>query len=164
MSPQTGAAAQLERALKHPDASARLESAMAAGTRPGRHLISVLVNRCALEPDFYVREMLTWALTQQDRDLSITHVLQELDSPRQQARSQALHTLSKFGDARAWPAITHELLTDEDDEVAKAAWRAAAALAPDGHRKALAQTLATQFARGGESGIEIQASLARAFQ
>jgi hypothetical protein len=59
-----------------------------------------------------------------------------------QTRSQALHTLSKIRDARAWPAITRSLLRDRDDEVARSAWRAAAALVPEGQERELAEELA----------------------
>ena len=70
-----------------------------------------------------------------------------------------MHTLSKIGDRRAWPAITRALLTDADDEVARSAWRAAVVLVPDGGEPALAAVLATQFGRGGR---ETQLSLSRA--
>ena len=80
--------------------------------------------------------------------------------PISQARSQALHSLSKIGDPRVWPAITTALLTDDDAEVARAAWRTAAGLAPDEEKGRLAETLATQFARGDH---DLQLSLTRAF-
>lgn len=56
------------------------------------------------------------------------------------------------------------MLQDDDDEVAKAAWRAAVTLVPEDHRAPLAQLLATQFGRGGETGREVQASLSSAFE
>jgi HEAT repeat protein len=70
-----------------------------------------------------------------------------------------LHTLSKIGDRRAWPAITRAILTDTDDEVARSAWRAATALVPDGGDPELAEVLATQLGRGGR---ETRLSLSRA--
>lgn len=114
--------------------------------------------------DFYAREILTWALTQQDRQLTLDRVKHELHSRLPQARSQALHTLSKLREPSAWSAITEEMLQDNDDEVAKAAWRAAVTLVPKDGKAALAKVLATQFGRGGGTGRETQASLSRAFQ
>jgi hypothetical protein len=70
-----------------------------------------------------------------------------------------LHTLSKIGDRRAWPALTRALLTDADDEVARSAWRAAAVLVPEGEEPALAAVLASQLGRGGR---ETRLSLSRA--
>ena len=139
---------RLKAALQAESATARMNTAMAAGLRPHDAYIDVLVERCAVEPDFFVRDMLTWALIQHDHTLTLERVLPELNSETPQARAQALHTLSKLGDQRAWPAITTELLTDADDQVALTAWRAAAALVPDGEAPALAEVLATQFGRG----------------
>lgn len=150
---------RLRRALEVESASARLQTAMAAGLRPRSTYIETLVRRCAVEPDFFVRDMLTWALIQHDPSLTLEQVLPELRSPNSQARSQALHTLSKLGDARAWPAITTELLQDPEDEVARTAWRAAAALAPSEDAAALAEILSTQFNRGDRV---MQRSLSRA--
>lgn len=150
---------RLRRALKAGAPSARLQAAMVAGLHPQDGDIEILVERCAEEADFFVRDMLTWALIQHDRPRTMERVLPELRSPIPQARSQALHTLSKLGDRHAWPAITEELLRDPDDEVARAAWRAAASLVPTEHAAALAETLATQFNRGDRA---LQRSLSQA--
>ncbi|WBB53270.1 HEAT repeat domain-containing protein [Verrucosispora sp. WMMD573] len=151
--------ARMLRGLEHGDPSVRLRAALAAGTTPDRQFIDKLVERCAVEPEFYVREMLTWALTRHPGALTLPGLVEELRSGTAQARSQALHTLSKIGDRRAWPAITRALLTDADDEVARSAWRAAVVLVPDGDEPALAEVLATQLGRGGR---ETQLSLSRA--
>ncbi|UWZ59790.1 HEAT repeat domain-containing protein [Dactylosporangium aurantiacum] len=155
---ETGTARVL-RAMEHGSASVRLEAALAAGTTPDPGLVDTLVARCGLEPDFFVRDMLTWALTRHEPALTVPRVVGELGSPRPQARAQALHTLSKIGDRRAWPAITRALLTDADDDVARSAWRAAAVLVPEEGRTELAAVLATQLGRGGR---ETQLSLSRA--
>ena len=86
-------------------------------------------------------------------------LLVELRSQRAQARSQALHTLSKIKNAAAWPAITQSLLRDSEDEVAKSAWRAAVVLVPEGQEKELAEELAAQLGRGDQ---DVQLSLSRA--
>lgn len=139
---------RLRTALEAPVASDRLQTAMAAGLRPDDGYIDALVERCAVEQDFFVRDMLTWALIQHDRVRTVQRVLPELRSPVPQARSQALHTLSKLGERDTWPAITADLLHDADDEVARTAWRAAAALVPADQAEALADVLATQWGRG----------------
>lgn len=145
--------------LENGNSSVRLRAALAVGTTPDPGFVDKLVERCAVEPEFYVREMLTWALTRHSAAITVPKLVDELRSERVQARSQALHTLSKIGDRRAWPAITRALLTDSDDEVARSAWRAAVALVPDGDAPALAGVLETQFGRGGR---DTQLSLSRA--
>ncbi|MFI1459997.1 HEAT repeat domain-containing protein [Nocardia carnea] len=147
-------------ALAAADSSTRLQAALAAGTHPAPELVDALVQRCAVEPDFFVRDMLTWALTRLPAQVTLPKLRAELDSERAQARSQALHTLSKIGDRTAWPAITRSLLRDPDDEVARSAWRAAVVLVPDAEAAALAAELATQLGRGDR---EVQLSLSRAF-
>ncbi|WP_347177376.1 HEAT repeat domain-containing protein [Glycomyces sp. L485] len=146
-------------ALADGDSSTRLKAALAVGTRPDPALVDALVARCAIEPDFYVRDMLTWALTRLPSDSTVPRLRTQLRSERAQARSQALHTLSKIGDARAWPAITRSLLRDSDDEVARSAWRAAVVLVPEGQEQDLAEELALQLGRGDR---EVQLSLSRA--
>ena len=150
---------QLLDALAAGNSSRRLAAALAAGTRPEAGFVDALVARCAIEPDFFVRDMLTWALTRLPPEITVPRLRAELRSDRVQARSQALHTLSKIGDRSAWPAITRSLLHDADDEVARSAWRAAVVLVPDGEREGLAAELATELGRGDR---EIRLSLSRA--
>ncbi|MET8146116.1 HEAT repeat domain-containing protein [Sphaerisporangium sp. NPDC005288] len=145
--------------LENGDPSVRLRAALAVGTSPDPRFVDALVERCAVEPEFYVRDMLTWALTRHAAAMTVPRLIDELRSERAQARSQALHTLSKIGDRRAWPAITRALLTDADDEVARSAWRAAVVLVPEGERSELAGVLATQLGRGERA---TQLSLSRA--
>lgn len=147
------------RALESAGPSARLRAALAVGAAPDPRYVDGLVERCATEPDFHVRDMLTWALTRHASSVTVPRLVRELGSERAQARSQALHTLSKIGDRRAWPAITRTLLTDADDEVARTAWRAAVVLVPEDEEAALAGILATQLGRGGR---ETRLSLSRA--
>lgn len=154
-----GVVSDVQIALASPDASARLQAALAAGAGPAPEQVEVLVQRCAVEPDFYVRDMLTWALTRHDTRATVARLVVELRSQDAQARSQALHTLSKIGDPSAWAAITPELLQDEDDEVARTAWRTAVALVPVDGAVGLAETLAGQLGRGNR---EMQRSLSRA--
>ena len=135
-------------ALDRPDPSTRLRAALAAGTNPHVELVGPLVDRCRTEPDFFVRDMLTWALTRHPVDLTLPALLDELDSPHPQARSQALHTLSKIGDPATWSAISPDLLHHPQDEVVRSAWRAAVVLVPASQEPALAAELAKALGRG----------------
>jgi HEAT repeat protein len=146
-------------ALGAENSSTRLQAALAVGTNPDAGFVDALLTRCAIEPDFYVRDMLTWALTRFPAELTVPKLRTELLSERAQARSQALHTLSKIGDATAWPAITRSLLRDADDEVARSAWRAAVVLVPEGEQEGLAAELAAQLGRGDRN---VRLSLSRA--
>ncbi|WP_332310636.1 HEAT repeat domain-containing protein [Microbispora sp. ATCC PTA-5024] len=147
------------RGLEDSSSSVRLQAVLAIGTAPDARFIDRLIERCAVEPDFYVRDMLTWALTRHSSSMTVPKLVDELRSERAQARSQALHTLSKIGDRQAWPAITRALLTDGDEEVARSAWRAAVVLVPEGEESELAEVLATQLGRGER---ETRLSLSRA--
>ena len=146
-------------ALNSDNSSMRLRAAQVAGTYPDPGLADALVARCAVEPDFFVREMLTWALTRLPAEVTVPRLVAESRSERARARGQALHTLSKIGDASAWPAITRALLHDGDDEVARSAWRAAVVLVPDGERAGLAEELVAELGRGDRT---VRQSLSRA--
>ena len=150
--------ARLIDALADARSSTRLRAALIAGSQPHPGLLEPLIARCAIEPDFFVRDMLTWALVRHPASATVPRLTAELASASAQARGQALHTLSKIGDRAAWPAIL-PLLTDDDAQVARSAWRAAVALVAPGHEGALATRLATQLGRGDD---ETQLSLSRA--
>src|SRR5262245_47689874 len=90
------------RGLKNSSSSVRLQAAMAVGTAPDPRFVDELIKRCAIEPESSVREMLTWALTRHSSSMTVPKLIDELGSERAQARSQALHTLSKIGDRQAW--------------------------------------------------------------
>ncbi|MEU6154950.1 HEAT repeat domain-containing protein [Actinosynnema sp. NPDC047251] len=146
-------------ALSAGDSSVRLQAALAVGTNPDPGYLETLVERCAVEPDFFVRDMLSWALTRLAPEITLPRIRRELDSERGQARSQALHTLSKIGDRSAWAWITRDMLRDADDEVARTAWRVAVALVPEDERTGLVDVLVTQLGRGDR---DVRLSLSRA--
>lgn len=146
-------------ALNAGDSSTRLRAALAVGTDADPAFVEALVARCAAEPDFFVRDMLSWALTRLPAEVTVPRLVAELRSGNAQARSQALHTLSKIGDPATWPAITRSLLRDADDEVARSAWRAAVVLVPAGERAGLAGELVAQLGRGDRA---VRLSLSRA--
>ncbi|MFJ6551172.1 HEAT repeat domain-containing protein [Streptomyces luteogriseus] len=146
-------------ALSAQDSSIRLQAAMAVGSNPDPVFLEPLVERCAVEPDFFVRDTLSWALTRLPPEITLPRLRRELDSERTQARSQALHTLSKIGDRSTWAWITRDMLRDADDEAARTAWRVAVVLVPEDEEKELAGELVLQLGRGDR---KVQLSLSRA--
>ena len=149
----------LEAAFDNPDPSLRLNAALRAGMTPSLRDLEILLLQCAVEPDFQVREMLTWALIRLPANVVVPRVVEELARPESQARRQALHTLSKFKDATAWPAVAARL-DDEDQSVVRTAWYSAVALVPESERVWLAGKLAASL---GDGDAETQRSLSRAF-
>ncbi|BDH57816.1 HEAT repeat domain-containing protein [Tsukamurella sp. PLM1] len=148
--------------LDHRDPSTRLRAALAAGTAADPDAANALIARCAVEPDFFVRDMLTWALARLPAGTTVPLLRAELASAAPQARSQALHTLSKIGPADAGVAFPEAvaLAGDPEDGVATAAWRTVVALAPGPDaRRSAARTLATRL---GHGGVETRRSLSRA--
>lgn len=151
-------------ALSSSNPQQRLQAALSVGTTAEDRHLGVLVQRCRVEPDFFVRDMLTWAITRMPAEATVPLLIVELSSDVPQAQSQALHTLSKIGDPRGWEAmdpgaIGDSLIAHADTEVARSAWRAAATLVPGDDRERLALSLVTQLGKGD---IETQKSLSRA--
>jgi HEAT repeat protein len=140
--------ATLEELLKSPDQSVRLKAALAAGTYPEAEYIEILVTQCSHEPDFFVRDTLSWALMRHEIGKVVDRLKPELNSENPQAKSQALHTLSKIGDKQFYSLITNEHFFDSQDKVAVTAWRAASVLVPDSEKSALTRILITQLGRG----------------
>jgi HEAT repeat protein len=140
--------ATLKALLESPDKSVRLQAALAAGTYPEDSYIEVLVIQCAHESDFFVRDTLSWALMRHDIGKVVERLKSELNSENSQAKSQALHTLSKIGDKQFYSLITNEHHFDPLDKVAVTAWRAASVLVPDEEKPALTKVLVSQLGRG----------------
>lgn len=150
--------AVLATGLRSPEASLRLRAALQAGTRADPREAGRLIEQCRIERDFFVRDMLTWALTRLPSEITVPRLLGELGSPVPQARSQALHTLSKIGDRRAWPAVASHV-HDADPDVCRSAWRAAVTLVPAEDAARLAAELVRELGRGDQ---DMQLSLSRA--
>ncbi|MFB7776086.1 HEAT repeat domain-containing protein [Streptomyces bauhiniae] len=150
---------RLVKAMGAEDTSVRLQAAMAVGANADPVLLESLVERCAVEPDFFVRDMLSWALTRLAPEITLPRLRRELGSECGQARSQALHTLSKIKDGGTWGWVTRDLLRDADDEVARTAWRVAVVLVPEGEESGLAEELVRQLGRGDR---DVRLSLSRA--
>ena len=150
--------ATLETLLASPDQSVRLKAALAAGTHPDPEYIEILVAQCGHEPDFFVRDTLSWALMRHDVQKVVKRLESELRSSNPQAKSQAIHTLSKIGDKSNYPLITDEMLFDPDDFIASTAWRVATVLVPEDQKPNLVKKLITQLGRGDS---DIQFGLSR---
>ena len=140
--------ATLKAHLESSNQSIRLKAALAAGTFPKPEYIDVLVEQCAHETDFFVRDTLTWALMRNEVEKVVERLKPELDSENPQAKSQALHTLTKIADKQYYSLITHERLFDSHDKVAVTAWRAASVLVPEDEKQKLTSILLTQLGRG----------------
>lgn len=140
--------ANLREYFSSPDQSVRLKAALAAGTYPEFAYIPVLIHQCAVESDFFVRDTLSWALMRHERETVVQSLKPELNSPIPQARSQALHTLSKIGDKENYSLITPAHFFDDDDLVASTAWRTASVLVPENQKSELVEILITQLGRG----------------
>ncbi len=150
--------ATLKAHLESPDKSQRLQAVLAAGTFPKPEYIDDLVDRCAIEPDFFVRDTLTWALMRNEVPKVVARLKPELMSENPQAKSQALHTLTKIGEKEFYSLITPEHLFDSDDKVAATAWRAASVLVPEHEKSTLTSILLTQLGRGNS---DVQFDLTR---
>jgi hypothetical protein len=150
--------ATLQTLLASSDQSVRLKAALAAGTYPDPEYIEILIAQCELESDFFVRDTLSWALMRHDVTKVVKRLETELRSSNPQAKSQAIHTLSKIGDKANYPLITDEMLFDPDDFMASTAWRVASVLVPDDQKMILVKMLITQLGRGDS---DIQFGLTR---
>ena len=140
--------ATLQELLNSPNQSVRLKAALAAGTYPKPDQIEILIVQCASESDFFVRDTLSWALMRHDQTSVVDQLKIELKSENSQAKSQALHTLSKIGDKENYELITRDLLLDSDDFVASTAWRSASVLVPENQKQVLVELLISQLGRG----------------
>ena len=140
--------ATLQTLLASPDQSVRLKAALAAGTYPEPEYIEILIAQCAHEQDFFVRDTLSWALMRHDVTKVVKRLETELQSSNPQAKSQAIHTLSKIGDKTNYLLITDEMLFDPDDFIASTAWRVSSVLVPDEQKSTLVKKLVTQLGRG----------------
>lgn len=140
--------ATLRSLLESPNKSVRLQAALAAGTYPEDAYIEVLIAQCAHESDFFVRDTLSWALMRHEIAKVVDRLKSELNSENPQAKSQAIHTLSKIGDKQFYSLITNDHHFDSLDKVAVTAWRAASVLVPDHEKHSLTEIFVSQLGRG----------------
>ena len=92
-------------ALSSANPQHRLQAALSIGiTVEDRHL-GALIRRCRIDPDFFVRDMLTWAITRMPAEAAVDLLIAELSSDAPQAQGQAPHHAVELGDPRGWEAM-----------------------------------------------------------
>lgn len=102
--------------LKHPHEDIRQRAALALGAQVTPDLAERLAGLLWEEPDFFVRETLTWVLVRIG-EAALPHAVAALDDERAQVRFDAVHLIGKIADPAALPAVL-ALTADADDDVA----------------------------------------------
>lgn len=107
------------RAALSTDSNVRQRAALRLGTLADESVTGELVALLRSEPDPFVRETLTWAVTAQDR-AAVPHLLDAL-AGKDPSRAQILHALSKIQDPGTMRHVV-PLADDPTPEVAAKAW------------------------------------------
>ena len=107
--------------LKHGDRDVRASAALSLGKAADASALDALLRALAAEPDFFVREYLTWSLVRLG-DPAVLPLIRMLAHERAVARHSAAHTLGKIGDARARDALMSALTDAHAGVVGKAAF------------------------------------------
>ncbi len=105
--------------LADPDKNARLRAVMALGQLADASALPVLLQRLRDEPDFFVRDNLSWAISACGA-MAVEPLVALLGDDNPAVRYQAAHALSKLRDARAVDALV-ACLDDRDADVAQKA-------------------------------------------
>lgn len=105
--------------LFHPDKNVRIRAALDLGAAQHRPALPNLIERLGREPDFFVRENLTWAVVRMGAD-AVPPLLGLLAHSDAAVRLQAVHTLSKLADPASAVALG-QAVSDPEDEVARKA-------------------------------------------
>lgn len=132
--------AQLQRFisdLHHPDKNVRIAAALEIGKRADAAALPALLTRLGDEPDFFVRESVTWAVVRIGHT-AVLPLIALLERGDDAAKFNAAHTLSKLADARAVPALLAAL----DDSSPALVQKAIYALGRIGDMRALPALLA----------------------
>jgi HEAT repeat protein len=148
--------------LHDTDRNVRANTVVELGKLGDRATATVLVEALATEPDFFIREYLTWSIVRV-ADAATPLLIRMLRDARAQARHGAAHTLGKIADPRATAALTAALQDDDPIVVSKAAFalgaigavEAAPALSNllGGENRELESTLVSVFDRLGSPAI-----------
>lgn len=101
------------------DKNTRLRAVMAIGQFADPAALPALLQRLRDEPDFFVRDNLSWAITRCG-DAAVEPLIALLDDDDARVRYHAAHALSKLGDLRAVDALIARLSDSDDDVVQKA--------------------------------------------
>jgi HEAT repeat protein len=107
--------------LQHTDKNVRARAAVDLGTLADPRATTALVQALGAEPEFFVREYLTWALVRMG-DRAVAPLIELVGDASPRARHGAVHTLSKIGDPRAGEALILALRDADLSVVTKAAY------------------------------------------
>jgi HEAT repeat protein len=112
----TPALTTLTEQLRHLDRDVRGRAALDLGNLGDTDAVASLIDALADEPDFYVREDITWALVRM-REAALMPLMQRLQDASPTMRHLAAHTLSKISDSRSTEALV-QATQDADTAVA----------------------------------------------
>jgi HEAT repeat protein len=101
------------------DKNARLRAVMALGQGADVAALPALLERLRAEPDFFVRDNLSWAIARCG-ETAVLPLIALLNDAEPGVRYQAAHALSKLGDPRAIVALMARLHDDDHDVLQKA--------------------------------------------
>lgn len=90
--------------LQHPDRNVRSHAALTLGRQPDVDAMPALLDALSTDPDFFVREDITWALLRLG-EAAVDPLMDLLQSDSADARHHAAHTLGKIGARRAVDAL-----------------------------------------------------------
>ncbi len=107
--------------LRDPDRNVRIQAALDIGKLNEAGAAAVLVEALAAEPDFFVRETLTWSIVRQG-EVATPLLVDRLRDENPSIRHDAVHALSKIGDPRALDALMMMLGDESSAVVSKAAF------------------------------------------
>ncbi|MFB9991393.1 HEAT repeat domain-containing protein [Deinococcus oregonensis] len=105
--------------LLHPDKNVRIQAALDLGAAQHRAALPNLIERLGREPDFFVRENLTWAIVRMGTD-AVTPLLGLLEHSDAAVRLQAVHALSKMADPESAAALGQAVRNPEHEVARKA--------------------------------------------
>lgn len=132
-------------AARHDDPSVRQRAALWLGTHADETVADDLVRLLVTEPDFYVRETLTWAVVTRHTSTYplLVEALRDASLAEGAGRVQVLHALSKIRRPESVAEIL-PLADDEDDAVAAKAWWALGRIGTPGAVAALVDALGVE--------------------
>src|SRR5690349_20088578 len=101
--------------IHHIDRNARSAAVMELGKLANADALAALLDVLGVEPDFYVREDISWALARIG-DAAVLPLIDRLRDENPAIRHHAAHVLIKIGDRRAIEGLI-EALQDSDATV-----------------------------------------------
>jgi HEAT repeat protein len=141
--------------LQDLDKNVRIQAALHIGALGDHAALPALTTQLIQEPDFFVRENITWAIVRMGQ-AAVKPMMALLEHTDPMARFQAAHVLSKLEDTRAANALILALQDDSIEVVQKAAF-ALGQLKDDTAIPALVDLL-------GDKHLELQTTVQRALE